>query len=167
MAWQFPAGEILTADNLNAVTKPWDAICIVQENSQSINDATLTVVSFTDAEVLDPRDWHSTGTNPERVTPDIAGTYKITAASRLVTAANDIARIILQPTKNGSDITVGNVDIKPDTSSGNSQMAVTTTVWVELNGSTDYVGVSSYQDNTGGNARATGFWLMVELVYPS
>ena len=37
MAWQFAPGEILTSANLNAVTKPWNALCqLSQTAGQSI-----------------------------------------------------------------------------------------------------------------------------------
>lgn len=165
MPWPYSAGEILTNTNLNAATRPNNAICIASRASQGLSDATVTAIAFTDADTLDPLLWHDPAGLSERIIPTIAGYYRITCAMRLATAAVDISRIIIQPTKNGTAIQPGEVDLKPDTTAGNSSAALTTTAWASINGVGDYVGFQGYQDNTASTSRTMAFWIMVELIH--
>ena len=46
MAWQFAAGEILTADSLDAVTIPWNARCQLARTVVPVAHNTDLVMNF-------------------------------------------------------------------------------------------------------------------------
>jgi hypothetical protein len=166
MAWQFAPGNILTAADLNAVTKPWNALCQLRQSAtQSITNNSVTVVLF-DTEDLDPLGWHSTSSNTERVTPTIAGWYRMTVN---LSWGNDgdYIRHLCTFLKNG-------VGLSPNIYAENGTIAIAGTpsfmlpsVLIQLNGSTDYFSLSVYQQNTSAGANTVQCRLLVELVYPT
>lgn len=120
---------------------------------QSIPDNTLTALSF-GAENLDSHGFHSTTVNPTRVTPTIAGIYRV-YASLFLAGRTDYATVKLVTRKNGAELA-------PCASWGNLDNAVTHgfsyTGLVVMNGTTDYVEICVQQDNTANvavNAEAT------------
>lgn len=166
MAWQFTAGEILTAANLNAVTIPWNAVCQVYDASQSISDNTSTAITFDTTEDLDPLAWHSTVTNPTRVTPTIGGWYRATGWCRLITATATIARFAVSIGKNGTAVDPQVYDVSPAATSTRHSGGVCSPL-IQMNGTTDYLELLVTQDDTGGTARSVESRLLVELAYPT
>jgi len=133
----FTSGQVLTASELNKlnnVTALWDV------NYQSISTVTPTAITFgAGTEVVDVSDWHSTTTNPERITPNIGGIYLVVASHQLVYAGSTIAYEVAI-WKNGTQIS-GSL------SDGGFYPGATAAIVVYLNGSTDYVYSSAYQSS--------------------
>ena len=95
---------------------------------------------FAYTEITDTVGWHNAVTNPDRITPTIAGVYRVTAS--LYFAANVTGNRRLQILKNGSTVlesrTTGAV------SSGANLSHI-----VSMNGSSDYITLTSFQDSGG------------------
>jgi len=121
-------------------------------------NVSLGAASYSYTENSDGLNWHVPATNPERITPSVAGWYRATLA--LVYAANVTGTrnaIILK-----NSVRVGGS--YPTTSSageGNSQA----TVVVPMNGSTDYF-VFQTSQSSGGNLALTAY-SAVEFVKPA
>lgn len=168
MAWQFAPGEILTSANLNAVTRPWNALCqLVQSSTQSITNNTSTPVTF-NSEDLDPLSWHSTVSLTERVVPTIAGWYRVTAQTEWQ-ADTDYTRILVDINKNAAAIGAPNmrVDSIAVTTAAAAKSIPLTSPLISLNGSTDYISLVVFQVNTSAGANTVQCRLLVELVYPT
>jgi hypothetical protein len=93
---------------------------------------------FTYTEIIDPLGWHSAVTNTDRITPNVAGVYRITGNTSFASNATDNRRveILLNGTTIGTNVTAGIF--------GNNTEA---SVVLQLNGSTDYLTVTTYQDS--------------------
>lgn len=167
MAWQFASGEILTAANLNAVTRPWNAVCQVSASATQSLTSALAAVLTMDTEDLDPLSWHSTVTNTSRITPTIAGWYRATAVV-LFGSDNDYTRISVAIFKTGASATppYGQQSFVPG-AAALGPVLTTQSVMISLNGSTDYLEVSAFQSNTSAAANTAQGRLSVELVYPT
>lgn len=166
MAWQFAPGEILTATNLNAVTKPWNAVCQVRMSApQSLTSGSLTTLLF-DTEDLDARTWHSTVTNTGRITPTVAGWYEATATGAMA-SDGDYTRLMLSLSKNGSATTPSRlIDFSPPTGTVAPGITLAGGL-ISLNGSTDYLEISARQTNTSAGANTIDASFTVRLVYPT
>lgn len=164
MPWPFAPGEVLTDANLEAVTLPWNACCQLLRTAVSIGDASQTTISFNSVGhvELDDLGWHDPAVNPDRVIPNIAGWYRIsgcytTAASTAYTRLNCL------PLKNGAGITCTKTDVMwpGPTESVNASVGFTSRL-IQANGTTDYFGVSVFQNSAGSlNGDVS---LLVELV---
>lgn len=166
MAWEFSAGEILTAANLNAVTKPWNAVCQVYRATVGVTDASSTAITFSGVDELDPLAWHDPGGGtPTRITPTIAGWYQPIAIARLVSATTTVARIATWIRKNGSDASMV-LDTNPTTGSV-AKAAGGAFNWIQLNGSTDYLEMMVFQDDTGSATNNIEARFTVTLEYPT
>lgn len=165
MSWQFAPGEILTATNLNAVTIPWNAVCLLRMSTpQSLTSSTVTALSF-DTEDLDPRGWHAGG-SPTLVTPTIAGWYEVTLSTQFQ-SDTDYIDILLEIQKNTAATT------PPQT----LRVTGAATTWVpglplattpiQMNGSSDTIRATARQQNTSAGAQTVNAGLFVKLVYPT
>lgn len=96
-----------------------------------------------DTETFDPLGWHSTVTNPSRITPTIAGWYEVNSKWGIVPTA--ATRMLTKTRKNGADIVGGEHTIMSTTSLYASSSFTAPPVY--LNGSTDYISVNA---STGG-----------------
>jgi hypothetical protein len=167
MAWQFASGNILTAADLNAVTKPWNAFCQVRMSTpQSLTNNTTTTLLF-DTEDLDPLGWHSTSTFTGRITPNIAGWYE--ARGTIAGAADaDYTRAEAFFWKNAGNLT----PIRGFSYLSHSTGAVIpdgsgTSNWVLMNGSSDYMELTAIQVNTSANANTVDATFSLQLQYPT
>ena len=118
---------------------------------------TIGASGFTYTEDRDTLAWHSTVTNTERITPTVAGLYRITVAVQH--AANALATRRVQILKNttaiggqsGSAVSPGSA-------------VVSTTAVIEMNGTTDYFTATSFQDS--GSSLTVNVQACVEFLYP-
>lgn len=164
MAWQFVAGDILTAANLNAVTLPWNALCNTSRvATQSITNNTITAVLF-DTDDLDPLSWHTLSN--ARVTPTVAGWYRATfevqwpSDTDYLTTRQFVA-------KNGSLGTQYGENRFFTASVTSTPSNATMSTLISLNGSTDYLEGYVSHTNTSAGAQTITARLMVELRYPT
>lgn len=159
------AGEIVTAAKLQGYTSNLEAICrLSRDGVQGITDSTLSAINFS-ADDLDPRDWHSTGVNPNRVTPDIAGWYEVTFEVRW---ANDTDYTALRQfvAKNGATGTQFG-EFRWNTAAVSATPSFVTVTHIELDGSTDYVEGYVSQSNTNAAQNNVTARFAVKLLYPT
>ena len=148
---QFTSGSVLTAAELNVFTP-----VTVLEESQSIPDATETVIAFSSAAIYDAPDWHSTTVNNSRITPDVQGIYLATAHYTTGSSAVDYA--FSRFYKNGGVIANSIVQFSGTNIIGSHANSY----YLEMNGTTDYIEYKVYQSS--GSARPGSIQLSLQLV---
>jgi hypothetical protein len=127
-------GTVMVSGNMPAFSAYLSA-------AQNISASTLTKVAF-NAENFDTANCFDSTTN-YRFTPTVAGYYQINAMVNCVSgSANNLGYTKLY--KNGSDYLTGGNAVFYFTSGGTSQMELTTSVVVYMNGSTDYLEIYGY-----------------------
>lgn len=107
-------------------------------------------------ESTDTLGWHSPTVNPERVTPNVAGLYRVIATSQTAANVTGNRRVLIM--KNGSayaESTFASVN----TLSTNSATAVMT-----MNGTTDYI--TAQTDQNSGSSLTVTAQLSVEYIRP-
>lgn len=164
MAWQFAPGEILTAANLNAVTLPWNAICVTSRVAAAgLSSGAATNINW-DTDDLDPLAWHSTGVNPDRVLPSIAGWYEATVRTDLATDT-DYTQIRTRILRTGGAVVADHRWLWTIAAGAQAQSTASTPFL--MNGSSEYVVVEVTQTN--GNAAANNFTgaMSLRLLYPT
>lgn len=102
-------------------------------------DYTIGASGFTYTEYIDPYGWHSAVTNTDRITPTVAGLYRVTNVATYGANASNYRRAVINVS--GSLVT-GAATLAV------YAPAVTATAVVSLNGSSDYVTCATYQDST-------------------
>jgi hypothetical protein len=144
---------------------------LVAQSAQSISDNTHTAVTFgVGSTVVDTHGYHSETVNSSRVTPLIAGWYKV-SGGYATSARADYVTLQASLRLNGSNI-ASDHRTGPNATSTTRGISVGP-IYVELNGSTDYVEIGAYQDNTANAAANTAVsgsttsTLQVEFVRPS
>lgn len=98
-----------------------------------------------DAEELDPNGWHDNSTNPSRITPNIAGKYRVSAVWRSSDAFADQKQAVLALRKNGSDLRGGTDERWTSGTTGKPAPRASTVA--DMNGSTDYFEAVYFQLN--------------------
>jgi hypothetical protein len=138
------AGDIVYAADMNAVIagsigKP---VCqLMQSVAQSIPNGVATALTFT-TEVKDTHGIHESVTNPSRVTPNVPGTYRVTAT--YASAANTATQLAVSVAKNGAVVQPYKRDTPAATSAAKS---VQTSALVDCNGTTDYIEAQATQNS--------------------
>lgn len=162
------AGQIVLDTDLAAIiaassNKP---VCRVVANAtQSIPDAVITSIAFA-AEDMDSHGMHSTVTNNERVTPTVAGIYRVRGTVYLPGRV-DYSNMNATIRKNGATM------LSPSDRKANlvnaQAVSLTAEVLVDMNGTTDYVELTVFQDNTANTASSTNasgtFTSVMEVEY--
>ena len=118
-------------------------LCILRKAGVTTVANNGSVLSW-DTEDYDSHAFHDTVTNPSRVTPKVAGWYRITATVHWT--SNSTGRRAVAINFNGGGARYG--QIIPGSTAGNLGTTVTRTLLA--NGTTDYFEVFAYQ-NSGGN----------------
>jgi hypothetical protein len=139
----FAAGQVLTAAELNAGLPT----CVLTNTSVSLINGTQQQVPFT-VEMTDLNNWHSTTTNTERITPNIAGTYLVTA--QINDVSGSVTRALIEIYKNGAPLS-GTPRVMTDTPGTIDDFNAVG--FVTMNGTTDYLTVNALV--TGANKTAT------------
>jgi len=158
MAWPFASLEIVTATNLNAVTRPVNAVCQVSTSTgNSLVSGSIITVSW-ETEVLDPRGWFAGGT-PTVITPNITGWYRVGVRG---SASTDTAatRFNVVVRRNSTDL--HGFDIEP---SSVSSGVFGVSPLILMNGTSDTLSIRALQAGSV-TVTFTGFF-DVELVYPT
>lgn len=152
-SWTTPttwtAGATLTAAQLNTQLRDNStfiatakAVALGRTSVQSVGSASWTSVSWQSAEFETVEAW-SSGANPDRLTPQVAGYYVVTFKTWWAgTSATGIraARILLN----------GTTTMHSDKRAGMGYtMPCYTHGLVHLNGTTDYLTCQAYQDSGG------------------
>jgi hypothetical protein len=148
------AGDVILASTINdlilyAANKP--LVLLALPASQSIPDNVQTAILYgAGSEIIDTHNFHSTSSNTDRVTPTVAGIY-LCRAMMLWAASTQDKRVYVA--KNGT----AQGGIARDTVVDTGSHMVQTQREVECNGTTDYVSMLGFQDDSGSLARnATG-----------
>lgn len=135
--------------------------CQVSRLGQSVAHNTVTNLLFT-SEDFDPLGWHSTSVNTDRITPTIAGWYRVTLTVAYA-SDTDLARV--RSAIFASNIGEVIVEDRPyDVPAGIGISVAIVSRLVRMNGSTDYFAGLAYQANTSTGANSVNAWLTVELV---
>ncbi len=130
--------------------------CVATDDGTSIADSSTQQIVF-DASV-DPHSWVNA---PGNIAPDVSGYYKVTCYAELPSSA--ATRVVCQIRKNSVAIS-GGIDNRTDPSSG----ASTVNAWavVTMNGTSDVLDATLYQDS-GGGVTPTHVELLVEWLGPN
>lgn len=112
-----------------------------------------------DTEDADTTNIHSTGTNPSRVTPTLAGWYRITFTVHW--AGNATGRRAAATRINGTTVRYG--EIKAATSA--ATVSATVTMTLPFNGTGDYVEAWAFQDSGGALNTADTVGTRFEVAY--
>jgi hypothetical protein len=107
-------------------------------------------------EYIDPLGWHSAVTNTDRITPNVAGVYRITSSASFTNNSTNSRRTEIRV--NGSTIATA---FTTATFGNNVQASVVT----QMNGSSDYFIVNDYQDS--GSSLTLTARVAVEFLRPS
>ncbi len=111
---------------------------LVQQAAQSIASASDVAITFgAGSEEIDTHGFHDTSTNPSRITPTVAGYYRLDGTVWLA-ADTDIISIWANPAKNGL-IQAGRTRlILPSTATASTFRSWSMTARLSANGTTDY-----------------------------
>ena len=151
----FTSGSVLTAAELNQ----FNNVCALwNSGTTSIANATETNITFgAGTEIVDVSNWHSTSTNTERITPNVAGIYLVGAGLTLdyagMTTAQRLYGRIYKNTTGEAEQSVFCADYA----------GVHMTEIISLNGSTDYVKLMTFQ-NTGATRNVKQTYLYAILL---
>lgn len=159
-----PAGgdKILITD-LSAITSGSIAkpLCrLLQTSVQSIAHTTNTAITFT-SETIDTDSFFNSGTSTTRVTPTKAGYYRV-AGTLVMAATLTYSTVSVFVRKNGSTLLgpggrMGGLGFQGAPASGPTAQyaAVSCTLLIDCNGTTDYLELCAYQQNTGSAVQNT------------
>jgi hypothetical protein len=141
---------------------------LIAQSAQSLNNNTTTAITYgAGSEDIDTHGFHDTSTNPTRVTPTIAGYYRVTVHTSMDTPATAFTQVAAAIAKNGTRAAPQMV-VRPDAASVAGAAAQTTYV-VLMNGTTDYLEHMASQINGAAAARSTsaasGFQSTFEVVF--
>jgi hypothetical protein len=166
------AGDPIRATDDDVITQASSAkpLCrLIQTVAQGIPTATASAITFAAAsEDIDTNGWHDTVTNNTRITPNIAGYYRINggyaSATITLSAAQEIDAAIA---KNGTSVPSGNWVPGVVTA---ANVMVTADCIQSANGTTDFFEIKANQTsggtvNTNLSGRLTSF-LEVEFLRP-
>lgn len=173
MTITYAVGQRLTATVIQqladyTVNKP--VVRLIATTTQNLTDNTAAAIAFgTSSTIIDTHSYHSEVTNNTRVTPLIAGYYRVYG---LVAYSAQTTYLSLQSVIrfNGVD-QAGNQRNGPNATS--SPRGVPAEGTFLCNGSTDYLEIAGLQDDSGGTTRATvssgstTSYLEVEFVRPA
>jgi hypothetical protein len=107
-------------------------------SAASATNYSVGAASYLYTEIIDPLGWHSASTNTDRITPNVAGVYRVTSTVSFTNNATNSRRteLLLNGSSFGTNFTTAIF--------GNNVQASSI---LQLNGSTDYITVTAYQDS--------------------
>lgn len=149
------AGDIINAVDINdifdvTVDKPIGRIR--QGTAQTgITNSTNTMVTFTATDEIDTHAFHNPASNSSRVTPTVAGTYRVTGGVALG-GNTDYTQVQAFLAKNGTALAPAH-RITPSATSNTLVLPVS--ALIECNGSTDYFEIGFNASRSGAGTSAT------------
>jgi hypothetical protein len=140
------AGGIIYASDMNRALRGGAErpICILRRSTMPTSIANNGAVVSWDVETKDTHGWHDPGSNPSRITPNVAGWIEFEALLTWA-ASSATGRRAVAFRKNGSSTVYSTIIV--GTTTGNTATYGKTEF--EMNGTTDYVECFAYQ-NSGG-----------------
>jgi hypothetical protein len=146
---QFVPGQVLNAADLNAFTP---AALYQSNGNQLIPNAAFTNLSFASYGSAGITSWVGAGNG--RITPNVSGYYRVTANVQM---GNTGVRSIISIVKNVATVVATNDMVAASLGTG-------ITCVVFLNGTTDYVSTTVYQQSGAAN-NYTNYQLTVSLIW--
>jgi hypothetical protein len=151
-------GVVFAADTttIAALTTGKPLVRLVQQSAQSLANSTDAAILFgSGSEDIDTHNFHDVSTNTNRITPTVAGYYRLTgtvyfAASTAVT--NYWANI----SKNGTIQAPRSRMVLPATASASLARSLTVSLMLPANGTTDYFELIGQQTSGAALNTATG-----------
>ncbi len=140
----FASGEKPTATKLNNVLQ--SRCHAYQTTTQSLTSGVQAAISF-NAEAYDPQGFHSISVNTTRITPSVAGTYRV--FGMIAYAVNSTGDRTAHVKKNGAALDTMPYGGARATSTSLSAGCAFTSGTVSMNGTTDYLELYGIQ-NSGG-----------------
>ena len=143
------------------------AVCQVSMTAaQNVANAGAAVILDFDQEDYDPLGWHSTTTNPSRVTPNLLGLYQVFAFGEWA-ADSDSTRRLFELYRNGATA-AADPNLRQEVNIGGS-ISVPTQIASPLilkTGTTDYFSIRVFQTNTSTGTQTIRARMYVKLVVP-
>jgi hypothetical protein len=138
-------GKPVTPASLQYLYMP-PQVRLVQQAAQSLANSTDTALTFgTASEEWDTHGFHSESVNTSRITPTVAGYYRLTGTV-FVVASTALTALTAVMAKNG---TVQPPRHRPKPAATNITSSVQVTVTLTANGSTDYFEFFAQQTSGG------------------
>ena len=116
----------------------------------------IGAASFLYSEISDTLGWHSAVSNTERIIPNVAGIYRINVSAQQTANASGLRQVQIQ--RNA-------VIMAGTTLSASTNTSVSAAAAFTMNGSTDYVVATYYQDS--GSSLTVNAQVSVEFVRPT
>lgn len=149
------AGDPVRATDDDTITQSSSAkplVRLIQQVAQSLVSGANTALTFSaGSEDIDTDGWHDTVTNNSRVTPTVAGYYRVTAAVNFVASTTTVGMQALTA-KNGS-VQSPSSRARPNASS--LVAGAQADALLSANGTTDYFEAFGWQSDSGAAARLT------------
>jgi hypothetical protein len=122
------------SDISNAISPP--IVRLVAQAAQTLSTATQAAITFgAGSEDIDTHGYHDTASNTSRVTPTLAGYYRV-RGTVIMAASTTVTGLFAAIGKNGTNLAPSDRD-RPNTTSNTTHASAEAIV--SLNGSTDYV----------------------------
>lgn len=135
------AGDRIFASDLNTVIAATTAkplVRLVQQSSQSLASDTDTAITFgASSEDIDTNGFHDTSSNTSRITPTVAGYYRL-SGTVWIAADTDVISFYASIGKNGTIVGARTRLILPSTATASATRSAPVSVIQSANGSTDY-----------------------------
>jgi len=148
VAMTVTAGKKILVSLWNALigyTAEKPLVVLVQQSAQSIPSATDTAVTFgASSETVDTHGMHDTGSNTSRITPTVAGWYRLVGVVPMA-ADTDVIDYRVSLAKNGTALPGRVRWPMPSTATASTSRSLATTALVTANGTTDYFEVMVQQ----------------------
>jgi len=148
----------LSAVTSGSITKP--LVRLVQASAQTIPNNTNQVVNFS-SETIDTDNFFNAGTSQSRVTPTKAGYYRCTATLFMATGGTYL-NVSVYMRKNGTTSLppggrIGGLAFQgaPASAPVSQFAAVSCSVLIDCNGTTDYLEMIAFQTNTAAANQTT------------
>lgn len=151
------AGGIVQSVDITAVTALTTArplVRLIQQASQSFAASTSAALTFgSGSEDIDTHNFHDPSSNTSRITPTVAGYYRVSATLWLTTSTINNVNFQVFVAKNGSIIPPG---YRLNFTGGSAVRSVSCSSIVSANGTTDYFEAIGQQATAGAISTQVG-----------
>ncbi len=137
-----PAGDPVYADEVESAEEAPIGRCVAS-GAQALADDTVVAITFT-SEEFDSHNQHSTVTNPTRITPNVAGVYEFDGTVHFQAQASPVLTEVFWRISGGAALAPSGAFVGSTT-----QFTLSTKVYYEMNGTTDYMELCARQNSAG------------------